>query len=236
MKLLVLYVVMAYAVLPNLYYRKISKKVIKNVSSKEKVIALTFDDGPDPRYTLELLKILRQNNVKCTFFVLAENAEKYPDIIKRIRDEGHYIGLHSLKHKNAIFRLPNKTQEDFFKSINIMNRLGININFFRPPWGIFNPVTFHYAKVNNLKVVLWSIHAMDWSRWVTIDFIKNKLIKNVKSGDIILLHDGRGAKNSPFKTINALKIVLPWLKRDGYRFVMIDEILNKDVKECRHIY
>jgi peptidoglycan/xylan/chitin deacetylase (PgdA/CDA1 family) len=224
MKVFIFCLVIVYTILPNLYYRKFSKKVIKKVSSKEKVIALTFDDGPDPRYTLQLLDVLKHNNVKCTFFVLAEKAQKYPDIIKRIQEDGHYIGLHSLKHKNAIFRLPNKTEEDFFRSMKIMNGLGIDVSFFRPPWGIFNPATFYYAKTNNLKVVLWSIHARDWSRWVTIDFIKNKLIKNVKAGDIILLHDGRGAKDSPLKTINALKSVLPSLERNGYRFVMINEI------------
>ncbi|WP_242834285.1 hypothetical protein [Clostridium pasteurianum] len=77
-----------------------------------------------------------------------------------------------------------------------------------------------------MKVVLWSIHAMDWSRWVTVEYIKNKLINNVKSGDIVLLHDGRGAQQSPLKTINALKFVLPYLKRNGYRFVMINEIFS----------
>ncbi|MFT8313588.1 MAG: polysaccharide deacetylase family protein [Clostridium sp.] len=223
---LFIFCIVVYVILPNLYYRKFSKKIIKKVSSKEKVVALTFDDGPDPRYTLDLLDVLKQNNVKCTFFVLAEKAQKYPEIIKRIEEEGHYIGLHSLKHINAIFRSPNKIEEDFLKSIKIMNELGLEIKFFRPPWGMFNPVTFYYAKINNLKVVLWSIHAMDWSRWVTVDYIKNKLINNVKSGDIVLLHDGRGAQQSPLKTINALKFALPYLKSNGYRFVMINEIFS----------
>ncbi|WP_026881444.1 polysaccharide deacetylase family protein [Clostridium akagii] len=228
MKLFIFCVVIIYAVVPNLYYRKISKKIIKKVSSKEKIIALTFDDGPDPRYTLKLLDVLKQNNVRCTFFVLAEKAGRYPDIIKRIENEGHYIELHSLKHTNDIFKLPNKTEEDLSKSLKIMKNLGIKVEFFRPTWGIFNPVTFHCAKINHLKIVLWSIHAMDWSRWVTADYIKNKLIKDVKPGDIILLHDGRGAKESPLKTVKALKSVLPALKRDGYRFVMINEIYSNN--------
>lgn len=216
--------VLGYAVIPSLYYRSFSNKIIKKAPTKDKVIALTFDDGPDPRYTPKLLDVLRINDVKCTFFVLAENAERYPDIINRIRNEGHYIGLHSLRHKNAIFSLPDQTRKDFSKSVNIMDELGVKVKFFRPPWGIFNPLTYHYAKAYNLKVVLWSIHAMDWSRWVSEEYIRKRLINNIKSGDIILLHDSRGSKNSPNRTIKALKTVLPLLKRKGYRFILVSDL------------
>jgi peptidoglycan/xylan/chitin deacetylase (PgdA/CDA1 family) len=198
-------------------------KLIKRVPKNDKVVALTFDDGPDPKYTPKLLDILRTNDIKCTFFVLAENAQRYPDIIKRINNEGHYIGLHSLKHMNAIFSLPDQTQKDFSQSIKIMDKLGIKVKFFRPPWGIFNLLTYYYAKIYNLKIVLWSIHAMDWSRWVTEDYIKEKLTNNIKSGDIILLHDSRGAKDSPNQTIKALEIVLPLLKRKGYKFILVND-------------
>lgn len=224
MKLNIFSIIVGYAVLPNLYYRGFSSKVIRKAITKDKVISLTFDDGPNPQYTPELLDVLKKNDVKCTFFVLAENAQKYPDIIKRIKSEGHHIGLHSLKHTNAIFSLPNQTQKDFSKSMKIMNNLGIKVEFFRPPWGIFNPLTYYYAKTYNLKIVLWSIHAMDWSRWVTESYIKEKLINNVKPGDIILLHDSGGFKNSPKKTIGALKAVLPHFKRNGYRFILAKDL------------
>lgn len=226
MKLDVLYLILSYTILPNLYYRDFSNKVIKKFSSNNnKSIVLTFDDGPDPQYTPKLLDILKINNVKCTFFVLAENAQKYPDIIKRIKNEGHCIGLHSLKHSNAIFSLPYQTKKSFVKALNIMNNLGVKIKFFRPPWGIFNPLTYYYAKSNNLKTILWSIHARDWSREITEDYIKQKLINNVRPGDIILLHDGsRGLRNFPQKTISALKVVLPILKKRGFQFIVANEI------------
>ncbi|MFL0198007.1 polysaccharide deacetylase family protein [Clostridium sp. WILCCON 0269] len=220
----ILSLILGYAVVPSLYYRGFSNKIIKRAAMKDKVIALTFDDGPDPRYTPKLLDVLKRNDIKCTFFVLAENAQKYPDIIKRIESEGHYIGLHSLKHMNAIFSLPYQTRKNLSKALNIMDNLGIEVKFFRPPWGIFNPLTNYYAEANNLKIILWSIHAMDWSRWVTEDYIEKKLINNVKSGDIILLHDGRGSKNSPTKTIRALQTVLPVLKRKGYRFILVSDL------------
>lgn len=220
----ILSIIMIQAVLPNLYYRGISNEVLKKANTKEKLIALTFDDGPNPNYTPELLEVLKENNVKSTFFVLAENALKYPYLIKNITSQGHCIGLHSFKHKNAMLELPMQTKKDFTESVSIMNNLGIKIKLFRPPWGIFNPMTFHYAKAYNFKVILWSIHAMDWSRWVTTDFIKNRLINHVKPGDIILLHDGRGAKNAPLKTIAALKTVIPALKEKGFKFVLANEL------------
>ncbi len=108
-----------------------------------------------------------------------------------------------------------------------MTELGLKVEFFRTTWGIFNPVTFHCAKINHLKIVLWSIHAMDWSRWVTADYIKNKLIKKVKPGDIILLHDGRGSKNSPLKTI-----------KYGVNYGIYRNISHRNIciPTCRHTF
>jgi peptidoglycan/xylan/chitin deacetylase (PgdA/CDA1 family) len=222
----ILSLILVYAVLPNLYFRFFSSNVTKKISMKDNSIALTFDDGPDPKYTPLLLDLLRKNDVKCTFFVLAEKAVQYPDLIKRISDEGHNIGLHSFRHMNELLRFPKQTKRDLYNAVKIMNDLGIKIKFFRPPWGIFNPATYHYAKLNHFIIILWSIHAMDWSRYVTVDSIKRRLLKKVQPGDIILLHDGRGAKDAPKKTIHALETVLPDLKKKGYKFVMATE-LNK---------
>lgn len=224
MDLGILSFVLAYALLPNLYFREFSNKVIKKTATKDKIIMLTFDDGPDPRYTPEILNILKKNGVKGNFFVLAEKAMENPKLIERIVSEGHYIGLHYIKHYNQILRLPNQTKKDFSDSVKIMGKLGVKIRYFRPPWGMFNPVTVHYAKSNNLRVILWSLHAMDWSRWVTVDYIKNKIINKVRPGDIILLHDGRGAKDAPRKTISALETVLPILKEKGYRFALAKDM------------
>ncbi|MBC2582319.1 polysaccharide deacetylase family protein [Clostridium sp. DJ247] len=220
---------LVYMVFPSLYYRYFSRKVLKHVSCTNNNISLTFDDGPDPRYTPKLLDLLKENNVKCTFFVLAKNAERYPELITRMYDEGHCIGLHSFKHTNPIFTLPYHTKKDFYKSIDIMNKLRIKVTLFRPPWGLFNILTFYYAAHNKLKVILWSIHVMDWSRWVSVDYIKLRLLSKVKPGHIILLHDGRGSKNAPEKTIKALEITLPELKQKGYNFILLKDILKEEL-------
>ncbi|OPJ62236.1 polysaccharide deacetylase family protein [Clostridium oryzae] len=224
MDLGILTLILVYVVFPNLRYRLFSSKVIKKFHPESNTVVLTFDDGPDPRYTPELLDVLKKNNVKCTFFVLASQAQKYPYLIKRIVSEGHCIGLHSLKHTNAIFTSPMKTKKDLEKSIKILGELGVDVKVFRPPWGMFNPVTCHYAKIHNFKIILWSLHAMDWSRWVNSDYIKHKIIKKVKPGDIILLHDGRGANHAPKRTISALKTILPILKKEGFNFAMAKDL------------
>lgn len=216
--------ILIYTILPNIYCRLFSKAVIKRVDAKDKVIALTFDDGPDPQYTPKLLDVLKENNVKGTFFILASRAAKYPDLVKRIVDEGHSIGLHSFKHISEAIMSPFRTKKDFYKSLSILDELEVKVDLFRPPWGIFNLMTYRYAMLCNCKIVLWSIHALDWSKFVTVNFIRKRLINKVKPGDIILLHDGRGAKDAPKRTIYALETVIPVLKKKGYKFVLAKDL------------
>lgn len=222
---------LSYALIPNFYYRNMCKKVIKKAESEDKTIALTFDDGPDPNYTPQLLDLLKENDIKCTFFVIAEQAQKYPELIQRMKREGHYIGLHNLKHTNETLILPNKTKKQLSEAMRIMAEMGVKVKYFRPPWGMFNPFTYHYAKENNFKVILWSIHASDWSRFKTVQNIEEKLLRDVKPGDIVLLHDGRGAKGAPKRTIEALKTVLPILKERGYKFVLAKDLQGGNTYE-----
>jgi peptidoglycan/xylan/chitin deacetylase (PgdA/CDA1 family) len=213
-----------YSIFPNIYYRFFSNIVLRKVHAGEKVLALTFDDGPDPEYTPLLLDVLKENDVKGTFFVLADKASKYPDIVRRMIQEGHNIGLHSFRHINEAFLSPLRTKKELFESLSILNELNVKVNLFRPPWGIFNLMTCHYAMLCKCKIVLWSIHAKDWSRYTSVEYIKHRLINKVKPGDIVLLHDGGGAKGAPRRTIAALKAALPVLKSKGYRFVLAKDL------------
>ncbi|WP_053954687.1 polysaccharide deacetylase family protein [Inediibacterium massiliense] len=212
-----------YNIIPNYYYRNKDKKTIKVLNTSLKKIALTFDDGPDPIYTEMILDILKKNNVKATFFLVADKALKNKEIVERMIQEGHGIGLHSLCHKSAWLSFPWQTAKDFEKSIKIFNELRYNIRLFRPPWGTFNLVVPYYAKKYDLKVVLWSIEAKDWSKNTTVDQIKERIYKKVKSGDIIVLHDSNGAKGAPKRTIDALEELIPNLIEEGYEFVLVDQ-------------
>lgn len=216
-----LYLFALYSIIPNIYFRFFAKNVRRNIMTKDKEIAMTFDDGPDPRYTPQVLDLLKKSEVKATFFVLGEKAKEHPDLIRRMVDEGHTVGLHANKHIGAPFRTYRATKEDFFTSISILQSMDVKVQLYRPPWGLVNIASSKFIHQYDFESVLWSIHASDWSRYVDEKHIENVLTEKVKPGDIILLHDGRGAKNAPQRTINALKNALPALKEKGYQFVKL---------------
>lgn len=216
--------IFVYTIFPNIYYRFFSRIVLRKAHAREKILALTFDDGPDPEYTPILLDLLKEYDVKGTFFVLANKASRYPELVRRMVNEGHNVGLHSFRHINEAFLSPLQTKMEMYKSISILSELNVKVNVFRPPWGIFNILTCHYAMLLNCKIVLWSIHARDWSKYTSVDFIRQRLINKVRPGDIVLLHDGGGAKGAPQRTIAALKAAIPVLKGRGYRFVLAKDL------------
>ena len=205
----------------------ISKLIYKLKKYKDrKTIFLTFDDGPSI-YTNNLLDILKKYNVKATFFCVGEFIENNKEIVKREVKEKHLVGLHSLKHTNANLLGPKNTFNDFNKSIDIMNKLNIKVKYFRPPWGHLNLLTLINIKKNNLKLVLWNVMAEDWKIDTTSKIIEAKLLKRIKGGDIICLHDGRGSNNAPLKTIKALDSVIPKLLEKGYVFKTINKYYEK---------
>lgn len=223
--ILIIIAFIIYSILPNYYYRNKSNKVIKHINSKNE-IALTFDDGPDSKYTPLLLALLKEHEIKATFFLVADKAKTNKDIYMRIISEGHSVGLHSLKHKSAWLSLPWQTKKDFEQSVRALENLGQRVKFFRPPWGTFNLLTQYYAERNNLKTILWSIEAKDWSSSSTAEQIRDRIADNVKSGDIIVLHDSNGADKAPERTIRALREIIPIIKSQGYTFVTVDEKLG----------
>ena len=223
MKKILIYSFLIYSVLPNIHFRYISKKVMKNVSADDKRIAFTFDDGPDPRYTPQLLDVLKKNDVKATFFVLGEKAKNNPELIRRIVEEGHTIGLHANRHICAPFHSYKTIKNDMNTSHSLLKNMGIKVGLYRPPWGLVHIASQGLIRKYKFKSVLWSIHASDWSRYVDENHIVKTLTEKVKPGDIILLHDGRGAENAPQRTINALRTALPVMKRQGYHFVKLVE-------------
>jgi len=227
MDTLLFYFFLFYSILPNIFFRYFSRKVRKRLDTKDKSIAITFDDGPDPRYTPLLLDLLKKYDVKCTFFVLGEKAKLYPDLVKRIVSEGHTVGLHANKHVGAIFRSYKATKKDFQSSLSVLKELGITVRFYRPPWGLVNITSSNFIEKYKFQPVLWSLHASDWSKFSDVEHIFTVLTEKVKPGDIILLHDGRGAKDAPMRTIGALETALPKLISQGYKFVIPDEIYRE---------
>lgn len=213
-----------YVAVPSLYF-----KFMYKLKRKEngKTIYLTFDDGPSSEYTEMLLDVLKKYNVKASFFCVAEFANENEKIIKRMRKEGHLIGLHSLKHENAYLMDVFKTNKDFRESMQIMNKLGQDITYYRPPWGDLNLASLFNIKRYNLKLVLWNVMAEDWEGDTTTFDIEVKLLRRIQGGDIICLHDGRGENEAPSRTIEALDKVIPILVGKGFKFETVDKYYEK---------
>lgn len=219
--LIIIFVLMfiTYSFIPS-YLNK--RKFFNKEKVKEKVIYLTFDDGPS-EYTGELLELLREYQIKATFFCVANFAHERKAIIEKFKQEGHVIGLHSLKHKNAMLQGVLETKTDLEKSLKIMKELNVDIKYYRPPWGDSNLYLLNKLKKENIDLVLWNVMAEDWEADTTKDIIANKLLDRVEPGDIICLHDGRGKNRAPLKMISALKRVIPIFLEKGYVFKTIDE-------------
>ena len=214
-----------YSFLPSaagkLYYRCSPK-------GSDRVLYLTFDDGPSEAYTGELLDILKQYGVTASFFVVAEQAAAHPQLIRRMQLEGHLIGLHSLNHVSAMLQTPAGTIDDFRQSVEIMKELGVEPVYYRPPWGHVNLSTFSCLRRYGLKKVLWHVMAQDWEAGISEEQIQYRLLRRAGNGSVICLHDGRGRNGAPERMLEALKKTIPLWLEEGYRFRRIDE--RRDVR------
>lgn len=184
--------------------------------SNQKKIALTFDDGPHPYYTGQLLKGLREREVKVTFFITGQNVEKYPEIVKEMYGDGHLIGNHTYYHT----QLTSRNAEDFKKELIMTNEAiksvtGEETIFVRPPYGSWNK---KFEEELNMFPVLWTVDPLDWCS-DDVSCIVRSVTTKVEENDIVLMHD-------QYKTTvtAALKIV-DELKAQGYEFVTVDELL-----------
>lgn len=198
-----------------------------HIKTIKKVVALTFDDGPNQPFTGDLLDFLGSQNIKATFFVVGSCAEKFPEIAKRIVAEGHTIGNHSYSHKFSNYLRPGfeaeltKTQAVVKKITNKTPAL------FRPPWLMHHPGIFKVAKNLGLTVVSGEFCNSREVAQIEASKIAATTIKKVKPGSIIIFHDGYDAKGgNRAQTIAAVKLVVPKLKAAGYSFVTVDKLLS----------
>ncbi|MFU1797599.1 polysaccharide deacetylase family protein [Paenibacillus azoreducens] len=203
--------------------------VIWEVPNKEKVIALTFDDGPDPQETTHILDLLKQYDAKATFFVVGKQVEKYPEVARREVAEGHELGNHTYDHAyfnrgssaETIANQLRRTQEAIFKATGKRSYL------FRPPGGFYSDRMIETSKKEGYLVVMWSWHqdTRDWNR-PGVGKIVKKVLGNARNGDIVLMHDHVEGKS---QTIDALKKILPELKKRGFRFVTVSELTRYNI-------
>ncbi|TDQ28861.1 peptidoglycan/xylan/chitin deacetylase (PgdA/CDA1 family) [Tenacibaculum caenipelagi] len=189
--------------------------------TEEKVIALTFDDGPNPNYTEKILDLLRQYNAEATFFCIGKNCEQHPDILKRIDSENHIIANHTYTHPSSFgFLNSNQVEKEISKTTNVIEDIiGKKPKFFRPPFGVTNPSI--KKAVENLKITTfgWNIRSLDTVLKEEKKVLK-RIIPNIKPGAIILLHDVQ--ENS----IPVLEQLLRILKEQKYKAVSLETLTN----------
>ncbi len=192
-------------------------------NNQSKKIALTFDDGPHPRYTREILDILAEYGIKATFFVVGQNAAYYPELVREEVNRGHEVGNHTFSHANL--RLAEygvmcseitETERLIYENTEFRARL------LRPPEGIYSQAVCDAAADFDYTIVLWSVDTKDWAHNPS-EKIAEQILTEVKGGDIILFHDFI-AKDSP--TPAALRLIIPTLLEEGYKFVTVSELLS----------
>ncbi len=202
------------------------KSVYSSHENDKQRIALTFDDGPHPVYTPIILDLLAEHGVHATFFIIGENAQRYPELLTRILKEGHEIGNHTYLHAN----LQKTTTETIKQEILDAERTILELTdqrpkLLRPPGGLYDQHVCDAARALDYEVILWTIDTLDWSH-PSADEITQKVMGNIKSGDIILCHDFIGGDPSP--TPEAISRILPALLEEGYEFVTVSELIHSE--------
>ena len=192
-------------------------QVIENTEAEDiKKIALTFDDGPHPVYTPLLLDGLAKRKVKATFFITGENAEAYPELVKRMQEEGHLIGNHTYSHIQLTHGNREKFKGELKKTNEIIEKItGQGVTYVRPPYGSWDK---SFEKELNMIPVLWNIDPLDWCCNDAACVIR-KVESAAGEDAIILLHDSYPS------TVTAALQIVDDLQKQGYMFVTVEEIL-----------
>lgn len=200
-------------------------EVIERTAPKpgSKLVALTFDDGPWPVATERILDILAKNDVRATFFVLGGRVKRSPEVVERAYREGHLIGAHSVSHR----RFPSLTQKQIRSEVARSRRLirsatGHDSTWLRPPYGAMNGDAWRAVRKERAQVVMWDVDSRDWKKPGAKKIAKS-VVKHVKPGSIVLLHDGGGNRS---QTVAALPMIIRDLKAKGYLFVTVEELVE----------
>lgn len=186
-------------------------------------IALTFDDGPNPYYTPQVLAILQQFGIKATFFCIGRQVARYPDLVKQEYTDGNLVGNHSWSHPNLALLSGSEIVSQINFTIDaIQQAIGIRPTFFRPPYGVFNERVLTKANLLGLTTIIWNDEARDWTMPGT-DVIVSRILNLAGDGAIILLHDGGGDRS---QTIAALPAIITTLQSRGFQFVTLQQMLQ----------
>jgi len=194
-----------------------------------RLLALTYDDGPNDPYTGHLMEVLDRHGVKATFFLLGRLVEQRSDIARALAEAGHAIGNHSWDHPNLIFTSAVETRRQIERTQGaILDATGITPTLFRPPFGGRRPASLRIARALGLEPVMWNVSCQDWKP-ISAEEIARRAERQIRGGDVILLHDGEyhdiGVDRS--RSIEATERILARYQGEGYEFVTVPEMMAK---------
>jgi peptidoglycan/xylan/chitin deacetylase (PgdA/CDA1 family) len=195
--------------------RKLFPSLLTRIPVTDRTVFLTFDDGPLPEVTPQILDILAGYKAKATFFCLGKNVEKNPEIFESIKNAGHSVGNHSFDHKNG-WKTQNKTYFDNIEKAGVL----IKTNLFRPPYGKILPSQIKFIK-SRYRIVMWDVLSGDFDPGIAKEKCVENVVKNVKPGSIIVFHDSIKAME---KVLYTLPVILKELSAMGYQFGRISEL------------
>lgn len=197
---------------PGIIRRLFSPELVWEIPNREKQVFLTFDDGPHPQVTTEVLEILASKDVPATFFCVGENVQKYPDTFRKIKDQGHQTGNHTFNHLNGWKTETKAYLENITKCAEF-----IDSKLFRPPYGRIKNAQINVLK-EEYKIIMWSVLSGDFDKNVSRETCVKNVMKNTKSGSIIVFHDSIKAKDN---VLYALPRIIDGLKENAYTFGLI---------------
>lgn len=185
-------------------------------AENEKLVALTFDDGPSGKYTRRLLEGLEERGAKATFLLCGYRMEQYPDLTEQIFQEGHEIGLHGYSHRSMQDMCRRDVIQEIQKAMALVPE-GCEVTFLRSPGGLSGKCVQDAAADNGLAVLTWSVDPQDWAT-DNADVIEKRVISQVRDGDVILLHDMSDS------SVEAALEIIDELQEQGFRFVTVSEL------------
>lgn len=199
------------------------------VDDGKKVVALTFDDGPYPPFTQNLLTVLEEKQVKATFFVVGNNASKYLEVVRQIAGQGHEVALHAGEHKDFLKLNSSELEGNISSGQKVLEELtGKPVKYMRPPHGFRDWAVMEATTDAGLKLVNWSVIPRDWTNPGAKE-IADRVCKDVFPGAIVLLHDGDAPSQTASReqTVEATALIIDELHKQGYNFVTVSQLLER---------
>jgi peptidoglycan/xylan/chitin deacetylase (PgdA/CDA1 family) len=203
-------------------------KIIWRGRTDHKQVALTFDDGPHPQYTRDILKILGRENIPATFFLVGKKVEAYPEVTHEIVEGGHEVGFHGFTHRALWMKSRRTLRWELDRSCQAFRKvLGSEPTLFRPPYGIRGRSVMQMAKERGWKTIYWTQAGWDWTEIAATE-VARRALRKIGPGSILLLHDSDGPslKADRQRTVDALEIIIRELRARGFGFALVSEIIK----------